>query len=612
MKKEAKDSIEIESIEYNITMNGNVSLFGRATLPKTKGKYPVILSISPYIFYEPFSLLALGIPFAKSGYVFLMVYVRGTVKSSGEWYPFHYERIDGRSVIDWISKQEWCDGNIGTFGASYVGLTQWCIADYEHPMLKTMFISVFGGHPYSNFYRRGMFREMIWSGWSANMIDDNRFKIFSQEEDWNLRQFVYNLSIQTQLGEELKGKPCNWYKELVTGINENGNYWRQGFWKEMNEVPEKIKIPIFFHGGWYDPFLRSQLEGYRRLQKDIRKMSRFIIGPWGHSGSPCGSLTYPGENVTDIFLIKDSVEWFDHQLKGKKYPKKKGVIDAYCIKGDKWITWNDDFTSNNKIILYLKKNENNIAHYLVKKNPKFESISYEYDPKKPVQSLGGNMITNNRIPGAAPDCCIQQLDPGSRNDIISFISETLQEDAWITGSIEVHLFVSSSANATAFTIKVIEIFADGMSINIVDDITDIRWIDEENYIPGSIRELVLKMNDISWKISSNSKVRIDISSSNFPYYNAHPNIDKIWSETSEKIVANQKIYLGGDFPSRIILPIMENQKQNKKKTIFIAGVVIIAISIVLIVCIVTILCYKKRKQNSKQSSQIQESLINLN
>lgn len=291
-------------------------------------------------------------------------------------------------------------------------------------------------------------------------------------------------------------------------------------------------------------------------------MSRFIIGPWWHSGSPCGSLTYPDGDVTDIFSINDSIEWFDHQLKGKKYPKKKGVIDAYCIKGDKWITWNDDFTNNNKIILYLKKN-NNKAHYLVKKNPNFESISYEYDPKNPVQSLGGNMITNNRIPGAAPDCCIQQLDPGSRNDIITFISEKLQDDAWITGSIEVHLFVSSSVNATAFTIKIIEIFADGMSINIVDDITDIRWIDEEkieNYIPESVRELVFKMNDISWKISSNSKVRIDISSSNFPYYHAHPNIDKIWSETSDKIIANQTIYLGGDYPSRIILPILENHK----------------------------------------------------
>lgn len=98
-----------------------------------------------------------------NGYIFLLVYVRGTYKSTGEWLPFENDRNDGRAVIDWISKQDWCDGNIGTFGASYVGFTQWCIADYSHPMLKTQFISVFGGHPYTSFYNRGMFREVTWS-----------------------------------------------------------------------------------------------------------------------------------------------------------------------------------------------------------------------------------------------------------------------------------------------------------------------------------------------------------------------------------------------------------------------------------------------------------------
>lgn len=74
------------------------------------------------------------------------------------------------------------------------------------------------------------------------MIDDNRFKVLSQEEDWNLRQFAYNLSLQTQLGEELKGKPCNWYKRLVTAIKEDGDYWGKGFWKEMNEIQKKLNF----------------------------------------------------------------------------------------------------------------------------------------------------------------------------------------------------------------------------------------------------------------------------------------------------------------------------------------------------------------------------------
>lgn len=211
------------------------------------------------------------------------------------------------------------------------------------------------------------------------------------------------------------------------------------------------------------------------------------------------------------------------------------------------------------------------------------------------------MITNNRRPDLGPDCCTPQLNPGNRSDIISFISDSVGKDLWMTGSIEVHLFVSSTANATAFTIKVMELFANGNSINIVDDITDIRWIndvDVENYMPGSVRELTFKMMDISWKINSDSKVRIDVSSSNFPYYNVHPNLDKIWSETSEKVIANQTIYMGGNYPSRIILPIMENENKNKNKskTILIVGATILAISIILITCLVVFLCYKKESK----------------
>lgn len=614
---QTKENYETEMIEVNITMPDNISLFGRITRPKVQEKFPVILIRSPYMFYEPLVAIVIGTAFAQKGYICITVYDRGTVKSQGEWLPFENDRNDGIAIIDWISKQDWCDGNIGTYGFSYSGYDEWCIADYNHPNLKTMYISVYGGHPYNNFYRRGMFKEMIWSGWSATMMEDNRFKWLSQEEDWNLRQFVYNLSIQANLGEELKGKPCDWYKRLVTGVREDGDYWGNGFWKEQNEIPEKVKIPIFIHGGWFDPFIRSQIDSYRRLPKETRQMSRFLIGPWGHSASPCGSLSYPGENVTGFFLIDSALKWFDHQLKGKQYPHQKGVIESYCIKGDKWITWKDDFHHNKEITFYFKKQDNQKANLLVTQNSANEqSIEYIYDPENPVQSLGGNMITNNRIPGANPDCCIAQNDPGNRSDVISFISENIGKDAWMTGSIEIHLFVSSSANATAFTVKVIEVFDSGEGINIVDDITDIRWIDEEkveNYAPGTIRELIINMTDVSWKISSTSKVRVDISSSNFPYYNAHPNFDKVWSETSEKFVAKQTIYTGGKYQSRIILPIQEEQaKKNKKTKILIIGISLIAALLIILIIVMIVLIVKKRKSDAKKTLQFQDVLMSSN
>ena len=290
-----KDDDDIITLEYNVTMPDNISLYGKAIRPKKEGKYPVILMRIPYVMYEPIIYRAYGHSFASNDYILFAVYVRGSVKSPGEWLPFENDRKDGYSVIEWITKQDWCDGNIGTFGASYVGFTQWCIADYEHQSLKAMFVTNYGGVPYDIFYRRGLFREMIWTEWAATMMGDNRYKMYTPTEQWDLEQFIfYNVSIQVNLGEELIGEPCNWYKNWVTDSKPNGNYWGTGFWKEMSQVPENVKVPIFFHAGWFDVFVRSGIEGYRLLPENIREKSRVLIGPWSHSGLRCGSLKYPG------------------------------------------------------------------------------------------------------------------------------------------------------------------------------------------------------------------------------------------------------------------------------------------------------------------------------
>ena len=315
--------------------------------------------------------------------------------------------------------------------------------------------------------------------------------------------------------------------------------------------------------------------------------------------------------------MKSAIEWFDHYLKGKEYPKKLGVVEAYNIGENKWITWDKDLQSNKKLTFYLEKNENKVAHSLVPNTPSNEQvISYDYDPNEPIKSLGGNMITSNWVPDSDPECCTPQLDPGNRSDIISFISETLGKDQMINGAFEVHLFVSSSANATSFAIKVMEVFESGVSINIVDDITDIRWVDEtriENYTPGTVRELTYKMLDVSWKVAANSKIRIDVSSSNYPLYHVHPNTDAIWSETDVKIVAHQSIFAGMNYPSRIILPIMENNEDhnnnNNKKAVIIAAIVVVLVVVVTIT--IAVLCVIKKKKNN-QKNLYQNSLIESN
>lgn len=550
---------EIEMREHHIVMPDGVKLYAKKWCPKEEGKYPVILMRNPYMSNEMVVGPFIAPAFAKRGYAFLEVHVRGALQSDGEWLPFVHEREDGRAVIDWIAEQEWCDGNIGTFGASYVGHTQWCVADYQHPALKTMFISVCGQHPYHTFYRRGMFRQEVWTAWAAQMMGDHRYHFFAPQDDFALRQKAYAVKPQIRLGEALIEESCDWYQDWAGNISEESAYWNSGFWKELNESVREIKIPLFLHGGWFDIFLRSQLDSYRKLPEEVRRKSRFLIGPWNHAGVAGGTMSYPGEQAAGMFQIKAALEWFDHQLKGKEYAYETGVIEGYSIGDSQWKIWEDDFPSGEGLVFYLEKlmDQNGVNRLSSSCPQNGQEISYIYDPQNPVESIGGTLLANNRDPMGQPECSTKQPQPGYREDVVSFVSDVFTEDTSINGAMQMNLFVSSSVAATAFTVKVMEMYPDGRSMNIRDDITDIRWTDEEteqSYEPEEVRELKFTLLDISWRITSGSRLRVDIASSNFPAYHVHPNTEQLWIQTTDIVKARQKIWCGGMYPSRIILP----------------------------------------------------------
>lgn len=535
---------ETKMEEAWIELSDGVKLFAYVCMPAAEGSWPVILVRNPYQANEQSDLIMAGLqgkPFAEQGYAFVYSRVRGTGRSQGEFDPFVNERRDGIDVIDWISKQSWCNGKIGTFGGSYLGHVQWCVAGSGHPALKTSFISVYGINAYHLFYRRGMFRQDIWTEWAAQMMGDNRH---GGEHVAEAAKRGFDVFPQIELGKQLIGEDCQWYNEWVTNTAETDPYWSEGFWSDLYESFKDIRIPLFLHGGWFDVFIRSQLESWRALPKETREKSRFEIGPWHHGGTPSGDLTYPGESRTGLFQIKEALEWFDFQLKGKPYPHRLGVIEAYSIGDNKWRIWEDDIVPGSQSIFYLGS-DNTLSAGNPGENGK---NNFLYDPNNPTKSLSIGLAKGS----------VYYPEPGTREGVISFVSEPLTDELHIAGQIKAKLYVSSSAPATSFALTVLEMFEDGKSVNIVDDITDIRWRDENeraNYEPGSIIELSLHMTDISWMLKKGSRLRIDISSSNYPLYHVHPNTDENWACSTKRVTAEQTVYYGKDYPSMITLPV---------------------------------------------------------
>lgn len=552
----------IQSKELWIPMSDGIKLHALLNCPKGEESWPVILLRNPYI---GAGIIYAGASEALSryGYAVLMVDVRGTRKSEGEWLPFENDRKDGMEVIDWIANQDWCDGNIGTYGVSYLGHSQWCIADYDHPALKTMFISMFPDDPYEIFYHRGMFRQEIWTEWAAQMMGENRFKNFSAKEALSLRKAAFGAAPANQLGRVIMDEACLWYEKWIHDTKQSDDSWAQGYWKGFADVAEHVKCPIYFQSGWFDIFSRASMMTYERLPEEIRSESRFVIGPWHHGLLSGGDLEYPDGQKYGVYSAVEILNWFNHMLKRMLYPENKGGIEAYCIGADKWIEYNPAFYET--LILYPNAEGQSLS--LKTEVGDSKKISWTYDPKKPIASRGGTLIGNHNDPKnlGNPECACWQPNVGYRDDVISFVSDPVEHDFVLTGKMMLDLYVSSDAPATCFSIKVIEERKDGKNVNIREDITDIRWTSSNEiaeYVPNDIRLLHFDIQDISWKVNEGSKIRLDIASSNYPAYHIHPNTTEAWADVIASKKAKQTVYTGKDYPSKLVIGIADYEKDK--------------------------------------------------
>ena len=546
--------------EVRIPMPDGVRLAATVSSPDFRRKWPVILMRQPYTVYDWMKSYLHRI-FAEQGYTFIMVQVRGTNRSEGKFLAIQ-EDADGRAVLDWVGSQSWCDGHIATFGGSYVANTQWAVADYHHPMLKTMFIAMFGAEGYDVFYHRGLFDLEVWAEWTAQMSKKNRDDYLLGSEAARARENAIAAAPASALNDMLGGG-CDWYDDWIANDKPDDAYWNTGYWAHLRSIPEKVNIPICLLSGWYDVFFHIVRSSYQRLPKQVRDRSVFLIGPWHHGGETGGDLKYPGNDIVGPFQVAAAIRWFDHIIKGKPYDIPLGGIHAYAVGEDRWENYGQALPSDRELTFYLDASaKDGKARAAATALPAQErTVNYDYDPKDPVPSRGGRLIANHNDPKGRPECSCVQAPVGARADVISFVSDPIESSVKISGRIRAHLFVSSGAPATAFTIRISEVMPDGKAYNVRDDGTDVRWAGPEtgftDYRPGEKRELTFDMEDVCWRMKEGSRLRIDVSSSDFPRFPAHKNTLEPWAPATEGVIAHQTIYTGGQYPSRVILPLLE-------------------------------------------------------
>jgi len=557
------------------------------------GTYPVILERTPY---DKIGCIDKARYFARHGYVFVAQDVRGRYESEGEWYAFAHEAPDGYDTVEWVAAQPWCNGKVGTMGASYCGSDQSALATLNPPHLAAMVPRV-GAHNYHHASMRHNgaleLRFLIYpfrmAQTSKEAVLDPKIKAAAREAWEQADLWLKRLPLQAG-ASPLRALPTyeQWALDILTH-GDYDDYWKQRGYAISHYYDEHADVPTYYMGGWYDSYARATCENFVELGRRKRSLHKLIMGPWTHGGD---TVTYAGDvdfgpqsKLNDLNHFHRV--WFDHALKGENNGVAEEPPVAIFVMGGGsgrkdtngrlqhggyWRFENEWPLKRALNTPYYLQADGSLGPQLPDDS---EPSRYTFDPDNPVPTIGGNVSAGDPflLPGGYDQRgdkrfmgCEGTLPLNSRPDVLTFQTEPLEQDVEVTGPIEVTLYAASSALDTDFTAKLIDVYPpgedypDGFALNLTDSILRGRYrhSDEEPALlePGKVEEFRFPLYPTSNVFRAGHRIRVDVSSSNFPRFDVNPNTGGPIGKERRRVVAQQAVYHDSEHPSHITLPLV--------------------------------------------------------
>lgn len=543
--------------ETRVEMRDGILLATRVYQPQGEGPWPTVLIRNPYV--QMNSIVGSWCDrLVRYGYACVLQDVRGQGESEGEWEPATSEGRDGKDALDWLAEQPFMDGHIGMIGPSYLAAVQWAAAsDTLPPEVKTFVPSVFSANTYDTLYEDGMFRHETFTAWAAMMATPG--EMANPEAGAQYQQAIRHrphLEVDKRFFE---GK-LPWYREWISNPSPSDPLWHTVENQQLRKTPERLQIPILMIGGWYDVFFGPQFKDWQRLASQSR--SRFLIGPWTHIGGSGEALETP-DAEGGLLQWRATLDWLGHHLRGEALDDGPGVA-TYSMRENRWRerrSWPPEAHPERFHLAGADNAKSCGGGQLLREAAiPAEQVRYVYDPDDPVPTRGGSGMLAFILPNfeGAPPANVWQEDLCQRDDVLSFQSEILDQPLHLAGEIEVALTIASDAADTAFTAKLVEVLSDGRAVNIRDGITSLAYRNEatepQPYTPGELVEIHIRFWPIEWVVPAGSSLRLDISSSDFPKYHAHPNQAGIWSHQENAIRAEQRLFFGEGRAAWVELP----------------------------------------------------------
>jgi putative CocE/NonD family hydrolase len=556
---ENASKIEVR-LDVKIPMRDSVELSANIFLPEVAGKFPTILVRTPY--GKGDEKHKDGLYFANHGYVFVIQDCRGTGNSRGRWEPYLNERVDGLDTHQWILKQPWSNGSIGTTGGSFVGFTQWAPSPNAGEYLKAMFTEMPLVDPYwDGTYVNGAFLidgNMDWATWMSLQPGEKDTTRNWNRDDW-IRAYR---TLPLCEWDRAIGRKIQFLRDWVAHPHYDDYWAARGVYNRWKD----ISVPIIAVSGWYDFFAKSILDHVNAVKAmssspHARNHQHVLMGPWVHGVSKTGKvgeLDFGKESLVDFRNIR--IKWFDHWLKGKDTGTEEWPPFRIFVMGqNKWRDeqeWPLKRTRYVPYYLHSSGSANTVKGdgRLGIGKPSSEPFDiYVYDPNNPVIAPGYDVAA--WTPGPR-----DQTQSEQRRDVLVFTSDELKAELEVTGPIKVILYAASSAEDTDWTGKLIDVHPDDRAFNLCDGIMRARYRESLGK-PMLIQPMKIYRYEIDLGVTSNvfqpgHKIRVEISSSNFPRFDRNLNTGEPFGTGTTWKKAEQAVYHDGDHPSHILLPVI--------------------------------------------------------
>ncbi len=572
-----QDQSQVITVDFDVPapMRDGTVLRANIYRPASEGRWPVLLTRLPYGKDLPLGSAILDpVQAARRGYVVIVQDTRGCGVSDGGFYPFRTEADDGVDTVAWAAVLPYSDGQVGMYGASYFGFTQWAAAVRQPPALKAMAPFITWTDALDGQATRGGAYEFgLSASWTLGMGLGQLFRRYGQDPA------ALGVAVAAWAAE-LDALGTTGYASLPLAEfaplrrPEVAPIFFDGLAAPLDRAQEPfatttilgkhdlVDVPTLNIGGWYDIFLAGTIANYQAMQAQ-GKPSKLLIGPWTHGsqGNPIGERSFGfGAQAGLIDLRIDlrglQLRWFDHWLKGLDTGMlAEAPITLFVMGANVWRAEQEwPLARAVETPWYLHTDG-----LLSPERPEDEpSDRYDDDPADPTPTRGGALLMTPEYPAGPYD----QRSVEARPDVLTYTSDPVERDTEVTGPITVRLWAVSSAPDTDVVARLTDVFPDGRSFNVTDGIIRARYRrltegEPPSLIePGQAYEYIIDLWATSNVFLAGHRIGLQVTSSCFPRWDRNPNTGYPIGADAEPRVAHQEILHDRQHPSHVVLPLV--------------------------------------------------------